>query len=223
MTRILIADDHPIVRDGMRTVLSVVFDSCEAFEAENLSEALAVIEREGDFDLVLLDVKMPGMEGLEGLGQMRERFPGIPVVMISAQFEARQVEESVRRGAAGFIPKSLHRSEMAAALNRVFAGEIYIPEKLEPAPQDSEKAAIAGRIATLTPQQRAVLQLLVAGRLNKEIAYLLGVTETTVKAHVSAILQKLQVFSRTQAVILANQVGFEPAPCSRGPVRAAVG
>ena len=223
MARILIADDHPLVRDGLRAVLSVVFDRCEAFEAENVGEAADLIERDGDFDLVLLDVNMPGMDGLDGLRHLRERFPETPVVMISAQCQARQVEEAIRRGAAGFLPKSLPRSEIAAALGRVLAGDVFVPDNLDPSPQDDQRAEIEARIASLTPQQRMVLQLVVAGRLNKEIAYLLGVTETTVKAHVSAILQKLRVFSRTQAVILANQVGFEAAACSPGPVRAAAG
>ena len=223
MARILIADDHPMVRDGLRAVLSVVFDRCEAFEAENLGEAVELIEREGEFDLVLLDVNMPGMDGLEGLRRMRERFADTPVVMISAQCEARQVEEAIRRGAAGFIPKSLPRSEIVAALSKVLAGEVFVPANLQSSPQDDHLAEIEARIATLTPQQKMVLQLVVAGRLNKEIAYVLGVTETTVKAHVSAILQKLRVFSRTQAVILANQVGFEAAPQSTGPIRAAAG
>jgi DNA-binding NarL/FixJ family response regulator len=221
MTRILIADDHPLVRDGLRSVLSVVFDRCEMFEAESLSETLDLVERERDFDLVLLDVNMPGNDGLEGLRQLRERFAALPVVMISAVCEARQVEEAIRRGAAGFLPKSLPCSEVAAALGRVLAGEVFIPANVESTPHDTQIAEIENRIASLTPQQRAVLRLVVAGRLNKEIAYLLGVTETTVKAHVSAILQKMQVFSRTQAVILANQVGFEGAAQGGGSVRAA--
>src|SRR5579859_3790317 len=156
MTRILIADDHPLVRDGLRSVLSVVFDRCEAFEAETLSEALELIERERDFDLVLLDVNMPDNDGLEGLRRLRERFASLPVVMISAVCEARQVEEAIRRGAAGFLPKSLPRSEIAAALSRVLAGEVFVPAKMESSPHDTEIAEIEGRIANLTPQQRAV-------------------------------------------------------------------
>jgi DNA-binding NarL/FixJ family response regulator len=210
MAKVLIADDHPLVRDGLRTVLAVSFDRCELFEADDLPQTVEVIDREGDFDLVLLDYNMPGMNGLEGLETLRNRYPYLPVVIVSASLERRLVYGALERGAAGFIPKSLPRSEIMQAVKSILAGEVFHPEDLEDAPVDAEEQEILKRIRTLTPQQLKVLQLVVAGRLNKEIAYLLDVTETTVKAHVSAVLQKLQVFSRTQAVILANKVSYPP-------------
>ena len=209
MERALIADDHPLVRDGLRTVLLVTFDSCEIFEASTVDEAIAIIAREGDFDLVLLDLNMPGMAGLAGLRSMRERFPSLPVVIVSASTDRTQIAAALATGAAGFVPKSLRRSAIVAALTKVLEGGIYTPDDFSaPDSVAGDEADIVARIATLTPAQKVVLQRLVAGRLNKEVAWELGISMTTVKAHVSAILGKLQVFSRTQAVILANRVGF---------------
>lgn len=208
--RVLIADDHPLVRDGLRTVISVAFDRTELFEASSVAEAMAVIDREGDFDLVLLDLNMPDAQGFSGLKQLRERFPALPIVMVSAAVDGQVVNGAISNGAAGFIPKSLKRSQIVAAIQSILAGNIYIPEDFgQPATATTEAADIRRRIDTLTPQQRVVLGLVVAGKLNKQIAFDLDVSMTTVKAHVSAILSKLNVYSRTQAVILANKVGFE--------------
>ncbi|AUN29725.1 response regulator [Niveispirillum cyanobacteriorum] len=215
MGKVLIADDHPLVRDGLRTVVAVALDRCELFEASDLDEVIRIVDREGDFDLVLLDLNMPGNNGFAGLASLRARYPALPVVMVSAACDRQVVNEALRHGAAGFVPKSLPRGMIAKALHQVLGGDVYVPDDLEdaPAPAPSgEDQEIIRRIDTLTPQQRKVLELVVAGRLNKEIAYELDVTETTVKAHVSAILQKMRVFSRTQAVILANKVNFAPAP-----------
>jgi DNA-binding NarL/FixJ family response regulator len=208
--RVLIADDHPMVRDGLRTVISVAFDSCETFEAATLDETIAVIEREGDFDLVMLDVNMPGARGVSGLVTLRRRFPALPIVMVSAECERDIVSQALSAGAAGFIPKSLKRGAIVDALKSVLAGEIYVPADFgDEGEGQTERRDITRRIEHLTPQQRVVLHLLVEGKLNKQIAYELDVSMTTVKAHVSAILAKLNVFSRTQAVILVNKVGFE--------------
>ncbi|MFA6114071.1 MAG: response regulator transcription factor [Sphingomonas sp.] len=207
--RVLIVDDHPMVRDGLRTVIAVAFDRCELFEASSLKEAASIIEREGDFDLVLLDLNMPGTAGFSGLIELRERFPSVPIVIVSAAQERGLARAALAAGAAGFIPKSLRRGAIVDALKMVLAGNIYAPE-IDEAEQvaNAEDAEFARRIDTLTPQQKVVLKLLVAGKLNKQIAFDLDVSMTTVKAHVSAILGKLNVFSRTQAVILANKVKF---------------
>lgn len=207
--RVLIADDHPMVRDGLRTVIAVAFDQCELFEASSLEEATSVIEREGDFDLVLLDLNMPGATGFSGLIELRERFPSVPVVIVSAAQERGLARAALAAGAAGFVPKSLRRSAIVDALKMVLAGNIYAPEIDEgELAANAEDTEILRRIETLTPQQTVVLRLVVAGKLNKQIAYDLDVSMTTVKAHVSAILSKLKVFSRTQAVILVNKVNF---------------
>lgn len=211
--RVLIADDHPLVRDGLRTVISVAFDSCELFEASSIAEAVSIIDREGDFDLVLLDLNMPDADGFSGLVTMRDRFPSVPVVIVSGSVENGLISASIANGAAGFIPKSLKRSAIVAAIQSILAGDIFMPEEFRTIGVDNaELDDIRKRLETLTPQQRVVLGLVVGGKLNKQIAYELDVSMTTVKAHVSAILAKLNVYSRTQAVILANKIHFVPAP-----------
>lgn len=212
MTRILIADDHPMVRDALRNAVLYSCQASSVLEADSLDAVIAALQGGGeDFDLVLLDVNMPGMNGLNGLRTLRQRFPATPIVMVSAHEERRMVREAIDSGAAGFIPKSTPRDAIAAALRHVLNGEIYLPPQseeglAEEVAEDAETADIARRIATLTAQQLRVLELLGTGKLNKEIAFDLSITETTVKAHVSAILQKLKVYSRTQAVVIANRV-----------------
>jgi len=209
MERVLIIDDHPLVRDGLRSVIAVTFDGCAIFEAANLDEALEALARQDDFDLILLDLNIPDVKRLDGLKLLRERHPILPVVMVSGAFDRVIVREALTAGAAGFIPKSMKRSVIVDALQRVVSGEIYMPDAIgETDPESEENEQIRERIASLTPQQRIVLNHLVHGRLNKQIAHDLSVSMTTVKAHVSAILLKLNVFSRTQAVILANRVQF---------------
>lgn len=209
MERVLIIDDHPLVRDGLRSVIAISFDNIEIFEAAGLEEAVATLEKQENFDLILLDLNIPDVRRLDGLKLLRDRFPILPVVMVSGAFDRSIVQEALAAGAAGFIPKSLKRSAIVEALHRVVSGEIYLPETMgEGAAPSAEEDDIARRIDSLTPQQKTVLGHLVNGRLNKQIAHDLNVSMTTIKAHVSAILQKLGVLSRTQAVIKANRVHF---------------
>lgn len=210
MDRILIVDDHPLMRDGLRSVIAISFDQCDILEAASLAEAVQTLDREPGFDLVLLDLNIPDVNRLDGLRQLRRRFPSLPVVMVSGEFDRYVVQEALGEGAAGFIPKSMKRSAIVDALHRIMSGEIYVPDTIG-ADDDTlrEEGEIRARIDSLTPQQKIVLSHLVHGRLNKQIAHDLGVSMTTVKAHVSAILQKLGVFSRTQAVILANRIRFK--------------
>ncbi len=212
MERVLIIDDHPLVRDGLRSVIAISFDGCDIFEAAAMDEALATLEAQSNFDLVLLDLNMPDVKRLDGLRTLRARYPILPVVMVSGAFDRSLVQEALAAGAAGFIPKSMKRSAIVDALHRVVSGEIYLPEVIGDAPENAaEDDDILLRIDSLTPQQKTVLGHLVNGRLNKQIAHDLNVSMTTVKAHVSAILQKMGVFSRTQAVIKANRVHFTGA------------
>ncbi|MBP2231546.1 response regulator [Azospirillum agricola] len=211
MTRILIADDHPMVRDALRNAVLYSCQATDVMEADGLESVMRALEERGDMDLILLDVNMPGMNGLGGLRTLRQRFPATPVVVVSAHEERRMVREAMDSGAAGFIPKSTPRDAIASALRQVLNGELYVPPQSDDDPagddlEDAETADIARRIATLTAQQQRVLEMLGTGKLNKEIAFDLSITETTVKAHVSAILQKLKVYSRTQAVVIANRV-----------------
>jgi len=207
--RILIIDDHPLVRDGLRSVIAVTFDGCAIFEAAGLQDALETLAKQDDFDLILLDLNIPDVKRLDGLKVLRERYPILPVVMVSGAIDRVIVREALAAGASGFIPKSMKRSAIVDALHRVVSGEIYVPDAIgEADPESEQNEQIRERIASLTPQQRIVLNHLVHGRLNKQIAHDLSVSMTTVKAHVSAILLKLNVFSRTQAVIMANRVQF---------------
>lgn len=213
MLRILIADDHPMVRDALRLAVAYSCHADEVFEAGSLDDAVKILDEKGALDMVLLDLNMPGMNDLDGLVSVRRRFPAVPVVVVSASEDRGLVRDCIRAGASGFIPKSTPRDAIAVALRKVMAGEIYLPvglgdldEEDEPVEINEEAAEIARRLQSLTQQQMRVLEMLGTGKLNKQIAFELSITETTVKAHVSAILQKLKVCSRTQAVVLANKL-----------------
>lgn len=205
---ILIVDDHSLVRDGLRSILETSYPGCTIHEAADFESALKQLAELEEVDLVLLDLNIPDTSRLSGLEQLRDDFPSIPVVMVSGVYDKKTVRDALAAGAAGYMPKAMKREAILEALEQVMAGEIYVPETLDE-PIDDEEREIRDKIDALTPQQRVVLGHLVAGLLNKQIAYELDVSMTTVKAHVSAILQKLNVFSRTQAVILANRIGFD--------------
>jgi DNA-binding NarL/FixJ family response regulator len=206
--RVLIVDDHSLVRDGLRSIFDDTFPQCTILEADSLEAALRALGEEGDVDLVLLDLNIPDVSHLSGLEALRDRFPATPVVMVSGVTDRKVVRDALAAGAAGFVPKSLKRAAIVDALQQVLSGEIYMPDLPGDESLAAEEDLIRARIETLTPQQRVVLGHLVAGRLNKQIAYELDVSMTTVKAHVSAILQKMNVFSRTQAVIMAGKAGI---------------
>jgi DNA-binding NarL/FixJ family response regulator len=215
MEKILIADDHPLVRGALALAIEAAFGRAEILESASLHELVGQLEQLGAADLVLLDLRMPGIDGFGGLLRLRTNFPETPVVVISAHEDRRLVKEAIALGAAGFIPKSTPRHEIVNALHRIAAGEVYVPADTETAAAATANATgeldIAQRLATLTAQQVRVLQLLGTGKLNKEIAYELDIAEPTVKVHVSAILQKLKVYSRTQAAVLAGRLlGNEP-------------
>lgn len=206
--RVLIVDDHALVRDGLRAILTAAFPECEMAEAGDFGEALDQLAAMAEPDVVLLDLNIPGAARFSALEQLRADFPSLPVVMVSGSYDRATVRDALAAGAAGFLPKTLDRATILDALQQVLAGEIYAPQDLQDDASAAEEDAIRALIDNLTPQQRVVLGHLVAGRLNKQIAFDLDISMTTVKAHVSAILCKLNVFSRTQAVILANKVGF---------------
>jgi DNA-binding NarL/FixJ family response regulator len=209
LERVLIVDDHGLIRDGLSAILLSSFPDCRIAQAGCFTEALGQLEAMPDPDLVLLDLNIPDASRFSALEQLRVDFPSLPVVMVSGSYDRLTVRDALAAGAAGFLPKTLDRATILDAIAQVLAGEIYVPGELQNDPVADEADKIRKLIASLTPQQRVVLGHLVAGRLNKQIAFELDISMTTVKAHVSAILCKLNVFSRTQAVILANQVGFE--------------
>jgi len=204
---LLIADDHPLFRGALREAVNGLFERAEIGEAGTFEEVTELLERGGDFDLILLDLRMPGVRGFSGLMYLRAQYPSLPIVVVSANDEPAVIRRCMEFGASGFIPKTLGIEALREAIARVLKGEVWTPPDVDLARDlDSDGAATIARLATLTPQQVRVLMMLSGGLLNKQIAHELGVSEATVKAHVSAILQKLGVESRTQAVIAAGKI-----------------
>jgi DNA-binding NarL/FixJ family response regulator len=205
--RLLIADDHPLFRGALREAVHGLLDRADVAEAGSFEQVVERLEAGGDVDLILLDLQMPGVRGFSGLMYLRAQYPSLPVAIVSANDDPVVIRRCVEFGAAGFLPKTLGVEALRAAIASVLAGEMWTPPDVELAgTTDAETAALIRRLATLTPQQVRVLMMLSGGLLNKQIAYELGVSEATIKAHVSAILQKLGVDSRTQAVIAAGKI-----------------
>lgn len=194
----LIADDHPMVRDALASALGQAFAGAEVATAATLPQAQAALEEQPETDAVLLDLDMPGMDGLTGLALIRSSHPAVPVIVVSAARETAVVRRAYEFGASAYIDKSASLEEIARIVGAVLRGEIFAPP--DTGPVDS----FVQRAAQLTPQQWRVLALMVQGDQNKQIAHKLSVGEATVKAHVTVILRKLGVRSRTQAVIEAR-------------------
>ena len=206
--RLVIADDHPLFRGALREAVTGLFERMDIAEAGTFNEVADLLERgSSEVDLVLLDLTMPGVRGFSGLMYLRAQYPGVPVIVVSANDDPAAIRRCMHFGASGFIPKTLGVEAMRAAISHILGGGVWTPPGVDlSAGSDAETAALMARMATLTPQQVRVLMMLSEGLLNKQIAYQLGVSEATVKAHVSAILQKLGVESRTQAVIAAAKI-----------------
>jgi len=197
--RIVIADDHPMVRHAL--VEAIRDDSGREFVEAGSVAAVREVLTTKPADLLLLDVNMPGMEGLSGLQRLRREFPSVPVLIVSASEDAGTTRRALELGASGFLPKSAPLQAIAEAVNAVLQGEIWVP------PQSyAEPVATTDSVGQLTQQQCRVLALLSEGKQNKEIAYDLAITEATVKAHVSQILRKLGVQTRTQAAVMARKL-----------------
>ena len=205
--RFVIADDHPLFRGALRGAVATLFPGTDVAEAGTFDEASKILDQGSEVDLVLLDLAMPGVRGFSGLMYMRAQYPSVPVVVISANDDPTTIRRCMDFGASGFIPKTLGVDGMRNAIAAVLKGGIWTPPDVDlTTSSDNETSAMLARLVTLTPQQVRVLMMLSEGLLNKQIAYELGVSEATVKAHVSAILQKLGVESRTQAVIAAAKI-----------------
>jgi DNA-binding NarL/FixJ family response regulator len=211
--RLVIADDHPLFRGALREAVSGLLQQGDIAEAGTFDEVVDLIERGNDVDLVLLDLSMPGARGFSGLMYLRAQYPSVPVAVVSANDDPAAIRRCMEFGASGFIPKTLGVDGMRAAISIILGGGVWTPPDIDLAGgADAEVAELMTRMATLTPQQVRVLMMLSEGLLNKQIAYQLGVSEATVKAHVSAILQKLGVDSRTQAVIAAAKIEIAQWP-----------
>ena len=205
---ILIADDHPLFRSALRQAVTMgLGPDVRLVEVASIAELEAQLAHKADWDLVLLDLNMPGAYGFSGLVLLRGQYPQIPVVMVSAQEDASIMVRSREFGASGFIPKSSSMTDIQQAVSAVLEGDVSWPPKAFEAVQVSAEAKAASEgLASLTPQQFRVLTMVCEGLLNKQIAYELGVSEATIKAHVTAIFRKLGVRTRTQAALLLQQL-----------------
>ncbi|AUI87210.1 DNA-binding response regulator [Vibrio azureus] len=201
---IIIADDHPLFRNALFQSVHLAVSGANLLEADTLNTLLDLLEKQPEPDLVLLDLKMPGANGMSGLIQLRADYPHLPVVVVSASEEPSVVTQVKSHGAFGFIPKSSDMRQLVNALNQVLNGDPYFPADL--ITNNEVCNDLADKLAALTPQQYKVLSMLSDGLLNKQIAYELHVSEATIKAHMTAIFRKLGVKNRTQAVILLQQM-----------------
>lgn len=209
---ILIADDHPLFRSALQQALTLgLGPDVRLVEAASIAELEVRLSEKSDWDLVLLDLNMPGAYGFSGLVLLRGQYPQIPVVMISAQEEAAVVARSREFGASGFIPKSSPLETLQQAVRQVLDGEVWWPpQAFETVSVSAEAKAASAGLASLTPQQFRVLTMVCEGLLNKQIAFELSVSEATIKAHVTAIFRKLGVRTRTQAALLLQQMESTP-------------
>ena len=205
---VIVADDHPLFRTAIKEALEADQGQTNFLEANSFESLQELVDQHKQVDLVLLDLHMPGVSGFAGLIYLCKRYPSVPVVIISANEDPVVIQRALKHGAAGFIPKSSSLDTITDAIAAVLMGEIWSPDTTAsnlPGNNVSE-VKLAERMAQLTPQQFKVLMMMSRGLLNKQIAYELNVSEATIKAHVSAIMSKLSVNNRTQAVLAANQL-----------------
>jgi DNA-binding NarL/FixJ family response regulator len=214
MREVLIADDHPLFRDALKRAVLTQWPAALLHEADSVPALQTVIDAHPDAELLLLDLHMPGANGFSALVHMRSQYPGLPIIVVSAHEETSVIMRAIAHGASGYIPKSASVGSIVDAVRGVLAGDVWLPEPaldtrsaLRPAEADA-----AARISELTPQQFRVLMMIAEGLLNKQIAYDLGVSEATVKAHMTAIMRKLGVGNRTQVALLANQLALDGDP-----------
>ena len=210
MPTLLIADDHPLFREALKGAVQRVIPGVQLMEADSVEALYALAEQHPDADLVLMDLNMPGAQGFNALVHLRSLHPQLPIVVVSAREEATVMRRALDHGAFGFIPKSADSDTIGHALGTILDGERWAPaEAHNVPPTPNEEREVGQRLRELTPQQFRVLQMLGVGRLNKQIAYDLGVSEATIKAHVTAILRKLGVTNRTQAVLMAGKLAID--------------
>ena len=205
---VIVADDHPLFRTAIKEALQESQGETTFLEASSFETLQELVEENRDVDLVLLDLHMPGVSGFAGLVYLCKRYPSVPVVIISANEDPLVIQRALDHGAAGFIPKSSSLKTITSAINDILMGEVWAPVSTQPnlPGNNVSELALAGRMARLTPQQFKVLMMVSQGLLNKQIAYDMGISEATVKAHLTAIMHKLGVSNRTQAVLAASKL-----------------
>lgn len=207
---ILLIDDHPLFRAGIATILEALADHVHLVEASSCEAALEILSTQRDFDLLLLDLELPGINGIEGLKKLRYQCPATPIVMLSATEDRNKIKEAIAQGAKGYIPKSANSEVILSALRLVFSGGIYLPMAVfdeDTTNTEPEKIVNADGVI-LTQRQFDVLELLVQGKTNKLIATTLLMAENTVRVHITAILKFLNVNNRTEAAYVAKQQGI---------------
>lgn len=217
--KVLVVDDHALIRDALRRVLEGIEQQTTVYEAAACDHAFRLIEAQPDLDLVLLDLNLPGMHGFEALAELRSRYPAVSVVVVSAADDGASVTRALDHGAMGYITKSSSNEVLASALRLVLSGGIYIPPQLlgrgEASPQSAGSARLQRRLPSdlgLTQRQAQILTLLMRGKSNKLICRELALAESTVKNHVTLVLKALNVTSRTQAVLAAARLGLALEP-----------
>ncbi len=204
--KIIIADDHPLFRQALLGTLKPKLSYTNWLEAQTISELEQQLQDNSDSDLLLLDLNIPGAHGFSTLIHVRNHYPQIPVVVISAHEDHVTISKAMSYGAAGFVPKSTPVDDIFSAIMTVLSGDIWLPTLFQNSQEDHENSDIAARVASLTQQQYRILMMFAQGLLNKQIAYDLHVSEATIKAHATAIFRKLNVRNRTQAVIAIAQL-----------------
>lgn len=207
MTKFLIADDHPLYREALISALRPLFENINIIQSDSLDSTLKALKQNLDFDLVLLDLNMPGCEHFYGLIRVTQDFPKVPVAVVSASDSVAVVSKVMSLGARGFVSKAAATETIADALKQIMDGNIWLPETMQTCmTKNAPIIDVAKLVGELTPKQFQVLKLLQNGLLNKQIAFELNVTEATIKAHISAIFRKLNVHSRTQVVLLLKNL-----------------
>lgn len=215
LSKVLVVDDHPLFREALSTAVALAFPASTSEEAASIEEALQLLDDSSGFDIALVDLKIPGVTGFDGLVQLRTHHPRLPILIVSGLEDKKIVKEAISFGAAGYVPKTVGKEGLAIAINNVLQGNVYLPEvfreedEVPECEKDKCGDSLAERVNSLTPQQLRVLAMLREGLLNKQIAFELQVGNSTIKKHVSEILRKLQVNSRTQAVIEVSKMDQE--------------
>ncbi len=214
--KIIIADDHPLFRQALLGTLKAKLTYTTWLEAQTIEELEQQLTSHNDSDLLLLDLNIPGAHGFNTLIHVRNHFPQIPVVIVSAHEDHDTISKAMEYGAAGFVPKSTPVDDIYSAIVAVLSGNTWLPASFEQVQNDNNESDIAERVASLTQQQYRILMMFAQGMLNKQIAYDLNVSEATIKAHATAIFRKLDVRNRTQAVIAISQLDLTEAGFQQG-------